>query len=648
MGEDRDHDERKGRPAPHTVNGPAAVPPLNDGGWLAAAVLSGEVLIPGNDVRSRVFAEVRADRDGSVTRHLLTFAADDRTPVRRTVFELLAQLFSQKSGPPSVADAAAAALAAADPQVRRTAATLLVSTADPDRATAALHACSDPVARIALVDAMTWASAPRHRPDLNRLRSDPVPAIRLLANVALFDRDDPAAWAGLDAAVRADLDASAGVLDAPGSCLRLTAGERWARVLTGFDREEDCYAWVRRLTDPAANPQVRREGVRMAVEAMRQWRAAPARLTPVLTDLLKENPSGVRSSALRALAASVTASRLAADDLAATLDDPELGAPAAVALGSAGDHRAVPHLVRLMLAGSSPAGGSLAGGSLAGGSLAGGSLAGSDEPRLAEAFRAVARAGADPRAPVAAARQILAEQPDPCAAALPMRVLAAFGSAAVAALPELMAMIRALEKDTPDCVFGVLGRIGPAAEAAVPLLRQYSTQGATLALLRITSDRAVADRYLAGRPEQLRHGRLASKLLTWLAGHGGLTARQHRQLRSLFQRPGFGQAESAGAVWLHEGPPAAAELLEVLEGYLSDDMLGPEALRVLTAMGPHALPMVDRLDRFTASRRRAGFSIGDMDAEMRADEMLLAATLDARERIAGVPTGRCATAPADT
>ncbi|WP_426514028.1 hypothetical protein ACPPVO_27450 [Dactylosporangium sp. McL0621] len=34
--------------------------------------------------------------------------------------------------------------------------------------------------------------------------------------------------------------------------------------------------------------------------------------------------------------------------------------------------------------------------------------AGSDEPRLAEAFRAVARAGADPQAPVAAAREMLA------------------------------------------------------------------------------------------------------------------------------------------------------------------------------------------------------------------------------------------------
>ncbi|WCN79586.1 hypothetical protein [Micromonospora sp. LH3U1] len=111
--------------------------------------------------------------------------------------------------------------------------------------------------------------------------------------------------------------------------------------------------------------------------------------------------------ALHTLAASLTASRLAADELAAVLDDPELGAVAPTALGSVGDHRVVPHLVQLMLFDS-------------------------DEPRLAEAFKAVAQASADPQASVAAARQILAAAPDSCSPALPMRVLAAFGPAAAA------------------------------------------------------------------------------------------------------------------------------------------------------------------------------------------------------------------------
>jgi hypothetical protein len=36
-----------------------------------------------------------------------------------------------------------------------------------------------------------------------------------------------------------------------------------------------------------------------------------------------------------------------------------------------------------------------------------------------------------------------------------------------------------------------------------------------------------------------------------------------------------------------------------------------------------------------ASRHRAGFNIGDLDAEMRADERLLAETIAARKQIAG-------------
>jgi hypothetical protein len=148
-------------------------------------------------------------------------------------------------------------------------------------------------------------------------------------------------------------------------------------------------------------------------------------------------------------------------------------------------------------------------------------------------------------------------------------------------------------------------------------------------------DRAVAERYLAGRPEELRRGGFESELLARLAEHGGLTVRQHKQLRSLFRAPGFGQVEAAGALWLHEGSAVADELLAVLPEYLSDDLYGPKVLRVFTAMGSHARPILDRLDRFIASRHRASFNIGDDDTEMRADEMLLAATIAAREQIAG-------------
>jgi hypothetical protein len=592
------------------VNGPAVVSPLDDWGWLEAAVVSGEVLVPGNEMRSQVFYWVAADRDGLITGRLLTHATDSRRSVRRTVFELLYQLGFQYSDWPLVADAAESALTDVDPPVRRIAATVLVNTAEPVRVVAALAGSTDPVARIALVEAIPWRRVPGRRVILERLRSDAVPAIRLLATVAVLSRDDPAAWPDLDGAVLSDLEASIGVLNAPGSLRSLTAGERWARALAGVDREEDCYGWVERLVNPARSAQVRLEGVRMAVAAMREWRAAPGRLTAVLTGLLRdEEPSDVREAALRTVAASLTASRLAADELAALLDDPGLATPAAIALGCVGDRRAVPYLVRLLLAGR-------------------------DESRLAEAFRAVARAGADPHAPVAAARKMLAAQPDSCAPELPMRVLAAFGPAAAAAVPQLIARLEGAENDTPDWAIHVLGQIGPAAAAAAPSLRQYPTQSAALALLTITSDRAVAERYLAGRPEYLRRDRAAPALLTWLAEHSGLTGRQHQQLRSLFRVPGFGQVESAHALWLHEGPTAAAELLQALPQYLTDDILGPKALRVLAAMGPHARPILDHLDQFTTSRHRTGLNIGDADTEMRADETLLAAAVATRRKIA--------------
>jgi len=216
-----------------------------------------------------------------------------------------------------------------------------------------------------------------------------------------------------------------------------------------------------------------------------------------------------------------------------------------------------------------------------------------------------------------------------------MQVLAAFGPAAAAAVPELVARLDGAENDTPDWAFHVLGTIGPAAAAAVPSLQQYGTQDATSALIKITSDRAVAERYLAGSPEELRRDRLAPQLLTWLAEHGGLTARQHRQLRSLFQVAGCTQVEAAAALWLQEGPAVADALLEVLPNYLSDSVHAPKALRVLTAMGSHARPILDQLDQLIASPRRTQFHIGDHDTEMRTDEMLLTATITARERIAG-------------
>lgn len=599
-----------------------------------AAVASGEVGVGGHEARSRVFAAVGAERDGPVAQRLLAFTVDRRPAVRQRVFELLGALCYPDIVWAGAAQAAECGLDDSDEPVRRAAAWLLVTAGGLDRAIAALDTTTDPVVRVALVEAMEFAAMLRRdgEPWLRvvvRLRDDEVPAVRLVANVAALRVADSGDWAALDAAIRSDLDAAGGVLGAPGSRSSLTAGKRWASVLARLDREPDCCVWARRLAGPAEPMTTRLDGVEFAVAAMRTWRAAPAELAPVLAGMLAEGPSVVRSAAARALAASLTATRLAADRLVELLDDPDLGSAVATALGSVGDHRAVPHLIRLMGTGD-------------------------DVPRLGEALVACARAGADPTGMVAATRRVLATHHGPCRsggtwrscpAAPALRLLAELGPAAVDAVPDLVARIQAVmdrnDLGEPLCEIHVLERVGQGAGAAVPLLRRYAKIGnsgadlAVRALVMITSDRVVADRFLAERPEQLRRCRIASVLLGWLTDHGGLTGRQHRQLRHLFARPGATRVGAAGALWRCEGPSVAGELLDTLVEYLDDDLYGPEVLRVFTAMGEYARPILGRLDRFVLASKRVGVCLGDADAEMRADERLLAAVMDARDRIAG-------------
>ncbi len=596
--------------------------------WLDSTVVSGEVTEPAAAARKRIFDEVSADRDGPVARRLLTLVTDERPAVRRTTLALLIDLCGRDRAWSAAAAAAECALGDPDEPVRRAAAWLLVAAGAGDRAIAAVDASADPVVRTALVEALV--ATPLWRQDRGqwpqcvlRLRSDRTPAVRLLADVEALRLAAAPQWPALDAAVRADLDAVDGVLGAPGSHRARSAGERWASAFHDLDREHDCCSWAERLLDPAETPPVRRAGMALAVEAMRTWRAAPARLAPTLSGILAGEPSPLRAAAARALSASLTATRLAADRLAAVLDDPEAGATAATALGCVGDQRAVPHLVRMMRAGSR-------------------------EPWLVRALTTLAPESA---ALAAAAWQMVTVHPDQCP--LPWweceveaarRVVSAAPPSPAEAVPELTARVRAA-MDRGDHAgvtweVGILRRVGPAARAAVPLLRRYAATGgdsagsAVHALLTITSDRAVADDYLAERPETPRHHTIAPALLTWLLDNGGLTDRQHRQLRHLFSLPGSAQLATAEALWRCEGPAAAADLLAELPKYLHDDFSCLRVVRVFAAMGEHARPVLDRVDGLIQSRRRADFQFEGPDGGIRADEALLAAALSARDQIA--------------
>lgn len=616
------------------MNGLAPADESADLVWLDAAVVSGDVAVGGNRVRSRVFAAVNADRTGPVVRRLFRLAGDPRSAVRLTVLTLLNGLFTPDGGGDSVADVAAVALADPDDAVRRAACWLFVASAGVDRAADAMSSASDPVVRVALAEAIYLE--PPQRPDDDRwsrlvaqMRRDELPAVRVLGSLAALRTAIPGDWTGLDAALRGDLEAAAGALGGQGGRSTWGAGQRWAAALSRLDREEDSYSWVERLLRRHEPERARQAGLDIAAEAMRTWRAAPARLTPALSTVLNEPPSPVRVTAVEVVSASLTATRLAADNLVPLLAEPALSTTVAAALGSIGDPRALPVLLRMLRAGAR-------------------------SPRLARALAAVAPALSDPTEVVKTARDVLAGHRDPChagrswqpcPAVAAVRALATIGPAARAAVPELTVRLRAaLDRGDPAAagleVFA-LQQIGPPATPAVALLRPLMTGDhrdadcAAKAVLAITEDRTVADDYLDARPEQLRRCRIAPHLLTWLTHHGGLTDRQVRQMNHLFTQPGAMQVGVAATLWRHNGPAAAPRLLAELPKYLDDDAFGPTAMAVLSEMGRYAGPALSHLDRLIESPHRTPVYLGDPDAEMRADEQLFDLAVATRTVVRG-------------
>jgi hypothetical protein len=363
------------------------------------------------------------------------------------------------------------------------------------------------------------------------------------------------------------------------------------------------------LGDP--RPLVRRAGIDLARASMRRWRAAPALLTPFITARLSPGEAEV-------LGESLTASELAADQLAGLLDMPGADAHAAPALARIGDVRSLPALCRIL----------------------------AHPPRtwpygLGEAVEAIAAPGRHPL--LDALLSASARHPERCGpgricpALLTAVGVAGFGAAATSAVPALVALLRQAIGDPghDHRVTGLvraLGHIGPRAVAAVPLLESLG-DGAVPALVRITGDRAYADAYLGALPYDSRPCPIGPELLGLLMDRGGLTGRQADQLHRFFDRPGPAQARTAPLIWRHDGPAMTERLLRVLPGYLDDHCCAPYALKTLVAMGAAARPVVPALEAIIDRRERLPVHLGDHGAELRADERLLARTREARELI---------------
>ncbi|MCW7988951.1 hypothetical protein XF35_27850 [Streptomyces platensis subsp. clarensis] len=360
-------------------------------------------------------------------------------------------------------------------------------------------------------------------------------------------------------------------------------------------------------------------------------RAAPAALTPHLAALVRTAPPALRDLAVDTLCASRTATRLAADDLAALLPTThhprsDTAWTVTYALATVDDPRAAPSVHARLASGAPPAG-------------------------AVAAVRGLLRSGtadADQLAPVI--RQLL-RSGDSLSVLTATAMSDDLGPAAAACVPELIEALRTecALRDAQGTEWATrrelrlvtaLGRIGAPARAAVPLLERLTRESRqragyrALALSRITGERHFIESALRSPSRLRQYVPDRSALFEWLLDHGGLTPEQSRQLRDLvFTRPSGMQVFGARAVWRNEGPAAAGELLAVLPQYLGDDLFGPVVMATLAAMGEHARPALPQLRALIDRRTRLPHHAGSDDADMNADEQLLEA---ARQTVAAV------------
>ncbi|GAA2145991.1 hypothetical protein GCM10009760_35290 [Kitasatospora kazusensis] len=143
---------------------------------------------------------------------------------------------------------------------------------------------------------------------------------------------------------------------------------------------------------------------------------------------------------------------------------------------------------------------------------------------------------------------------------------------------------------------------------------------------------------LAARPVGIGRLGRAPEIFGALLDAGPLTFRQAAQLYNLtFLRPGATQARCV-PLWLrHAGPAALPRLLALLVPHLGDYTIGEHYLACLARMGRQALPALPAVAALIDRRTRIPANDSTRDAEMRLDELLLAAALAARRAILAAP-----------
>jgi hypothetical protein len=601
--------------------------------WLTAALADPRGSAYG-DARSALFTAVREDRNGPVARLLFSYCEHLDAEARCRTLQLLTDMSWGAQPWHAAAERAQSCLADPDGTVRRSAAWLL-GTADPEHALSLVREPDsplDPVARLALVEVMFSSHGDRTGDAAftlaENLRTDPDDAVRLRAALAAVRVAPSEQWPMWEGLALSCLPVAGERLGGPGSSLAVRPGWWWSLALVRQDREEAAYAWASRLL-AHPSPVARLAGVDIARGALRRWRAAPGVLSQALSTALGDTDDKVRAEAMSSICASLDASRLCADALAAMLEDRELQTEAAMGLGRVGDQRAAAVLSGLVQTGFLARG-------------------------FVEAVEGVVQASTDAALWVDAVRGALraADKHCPedrwhtgCPLAGALAAAVSLGLAAAPLVPDLGALVDTSAPSPQSCrawvrrrALDVLTVLGPTASSAAPALlrcldREDLADMCAAVLLAVTGDRTHAERRLDQLPDTVRAMRRVMPLMERLQMHGGLAPRHAERLRRMAQDPGRLHPRALRLLWNVQGPGVASLILDVVPEYVTDDVFGLDACDLLAGMGPFAQKAIPALEALAHRRTRIGVNTGDEDEELRIDERLARAARSALERL---------------